>query len=61
MATSDPLDEMIAQSAEALGITIDPAWMPEVRGHLQVTLRLGALVTSFPLPDESEPAPVFKA
>jgi hypothetical protein len=61
MPTSEPLDHMIAESAEALGIRVDPAWLPEVRGHLQVTLRLGALVTSFPLPDESEPAPVFKA
>ena len=35
--------------------------MPAVRGHLQVTLRLGALVAAFALPDDAEPAPVFKA
>ena len=30
-------------------------------GQLQVILRHGALVAEFPLPDELEPAPVFKA
>ena len=35
--------------------------MPAVRGHLQVTLRHGALVAAFALPDDAEPAPVFRA
>ena len=29
--------------------------------NLEVTLRLAALVEEFPLPDDAEPAPVFKA
>ena len=57
----DPLDDLIAAGARALDLKIDQAWMPAVRGHLQVTLRLGALVTAFALPDDEEPAPVFKA
>jgi len=57
----DPLDDFIAASARALDLEIDEAWMPAVRGHLQVTLRLGALVAAFALPDDAEPAPVFKA
>ena len=31
------------------------------RRQLQVILRHGALVAEFPLPDDAEPAPVFKA
>jgi len=59
--TRDPLDDFIAAGARALDLEIDKAWMPAVRGHLQVTLRLGALVAAFALPDDAEPAPVFKA
>ena len=59
--TRDPLDDFIAAGARALDLEIDKAWMSAVRGHLQVTLRLGALVAAFVLPDEAEPAPVFKA
>jgi hypothetical protein len=57
----DPLDDLVAAGARALDLRIDKAWMPVVRGHLQVTLRLGALVAAFALPDDAEPAPVFKA
>ena len=57
----DPLDDFIAAGAQAFGLKIEKSWMPAVRGHLQVTLRLGALVAAFPLPDDAEPAPVFKA
>ena len=57
----DPLDDFIAAGARALDLKIDQAWMPALRSHLQVTLRLGALVTAFALPDDAEPAPVFKA
>jgi Protein of unknown function (DUF4089) len=57
----DPLDDLIAAGGRALDLKIDKAWMPAVRGHLQMTLRLGALVAAFALPDDAEPAPVFKA
>ena len=57
----DPLDDLIAAGARALDLRIDKAWMPAVRSNLQVTLRHGALVTAFALPDDAEPAPVFKA
>jgi hypothetical protein len=56
-----PLDDFIVSGASALGLTIDKSWMPAVRSHLEVTLRHGAAVTAFTLPDEAEPAPVFKA
>src|SRR3954453_6836694 len=57
----DPLDDFIAAGARALDLKIDKTWVPAVRGHLQVTLRPGPLVACFKLPDEAEPAPVFKA
>lgn len=56
-----PLDPFIATGARALELKIDKAWLPAVRSHLEVTLRHGALVASFPLPDETDPAPVFEA
>jgi hypothetical protein len=60
-AKHDPLDDLIAAGGRALELKIDKAWMPAVRGHLQMTLRLGAQVAAFALPDDTEPAPVFKA
>jgi hypothetical protein len=57
----DPLDDFIVASARVLDLTIDQVWMPAVRGNLAVTLRLAALVSAFTLPDDAEPAPVFKA
>ena len=57
----DPLDVFVAAGARSLNLKIAKAWLPAVRGHLKVTLRLGGLVTGFVLADEAEPAPVFKA
>jgi hypothetical protein len=60
MSTSD-LDEFIAASASALALPADPAWYPAIRFNLEVTFRLAALVADFKLPDDAEPAPVFRA
>lgn len=56
-----PLDPFIAAGARALELKIDKAWLPAVRSHVEVTLRHGALVAGFALPDETDPAPVFEA
>jgi len=58
---SDPIDEMVDAAAKLLGIALDPAWKPEVKTQLEVTLRHARTVAEFPLPDDIEPAPVFKA
>ena len=58
---ADPLDDMVDAAAQALGIALEPQWRAEVKTQLQVTLRHGALVAEFSLPDDAEPAPVFKA
>jgi len=55
------LDDFIAAGARTLGLKIDKAWLPTVHSHLEETLRHGALVASFALPDETDPAPVFEA
>jgi hypothetical protein len=55
------LDELIAASARALALPVDPAWHAAIRANLEVTLRLAALVADQPLPDEAEPAAVFRA
>ena len=60
MAT-DSLDDFIDAAAQALGLPIEPEWKPAVKANLTVTLKLAALVAEFPLPDDAEPAPVFKA
>ena len=57
----DPLDDLIDAAARALDLPVEPAWKAAVKINLQATLRHGALVAEFKLPDEAEPAPVFVA
>jgi hypothetical protein len=54
-------DDFITASARSLALPVDPAWYPAVRTNLEVTWKLGGLVAEFELPDEAEPAPVFRA
>ena len=61
MPPKDPLDDFITAAAEALALSIHPAWQPAVRQHLEVTLLFARLVEEFDLPDDAEPAPVFGA
>jgi 1-carboxybiuret hydrolase subunit AtzG-like protein len=61
MTPKDPLDAFITAAAETLALPIDPAWRPAVRAHLEVTLRLARLVDEIELPDDAEPAPIFRA
>jgi Protein of unknown function (DUF4089) len=55
------LDELITTSAGALALPVDLAWYPTIRLNLEITFRLATLVANFPLPDDAEPAPVFRA
>jgi hypothetical protein len=57
----DPVDALVAANAQALGLTIDPAWRGYVAFNLGLILRLGSMVDEFALPDDAEPAPVFRA
>lgn len=60
-AAADPLDDFIAAGTRGLGLKVEKSWMRAVRTNLRVTLDLGAMVAEFPLPDDAEPAPVFRA
>jgi len=59
--SADAIDGLVAASAQALGLKIEPGWFGGVKFNLQLILRIGALVDKFPLPDDAEPAPVFHA
>jgi hypothetical protein len=59
--TRDPLDDFIDVAARAFGLPVEPEWQPAIKASLDVTLRLGALVAAFELPDVAEPAPIFGA
>jgi len=55
------LDDFIGAAAAALDLPLRPEWMPAVKANLVVTLKHANFVADFALPDEAEPAPVFKA
>jgi hypothetical protein len=55
------LDAYIDAAAQALGIPVKPEWKPEIRANLDITFKLAALVAEKELPDDAEPASVFKA
>ena len=56
-----PLDAYVSAAADALGLTLEPAWCAATKSNLQLILRHAALVEAFPLPDDTEPAPIFHA
>jgi hypothetical protein len=58
---AEPIDEFIAAAAAALELPLEPEWQPAVKANLAVTLKHASLVADFALPDEAEPAPIFKA
>jgi hypothetical protein len=59
--TRDPLDGFIDAAARALGLPVENDWRPAIAANLRVTLAHAEAVEAFPLPDDAEPAPVFKA
>ncbi len=61
MSGSDDLDRLIDAGTALLGVPIAPEWRVSIRLHLAISLRHAAAVGGFDLPDEAEPAPVFRA
>ena len=45
---ADAIDALVAAGAQALGLTLDPAWHAGVTFNLQLILRHAALVEGFP-------------
>jgi hypothetical protein len=58
---ADAIQVLVTANAQALGLTLDPAWHDSVAFNLRLILRHAALVDEFVLPDDAEPAPVFHA
>ena len=61
MPTADTLDDYIDAGAQLLELSLQPEWKSAVRQNLDIILRLAATVCEFPLPDDAEPAPTFRA
>jgi hypothetical protein len=57
----DPFEALAAASEAALGLPIKAAWRAGVRVNLKLLFQHAARVDAFELPDETEPAPVFRA
>jgi len=61
MTKPDPFDYMTEAAAQIFSLHIDPAQKAAVRANLQVMLGQAALFMAFELPDDAEPAPIFRA
>lgn len=64
--TPAPLDDETAPAVvdatiPLLGIPMAPAWREAVIANVRATAAAARLVLDFPLEDELEPAPVFRA
>ena len=57
----DTLDQFIEAATRMLSLPIEPEWKATIRANLEMTLKHAALVDEFSLPDEAEPAPMFRA
>jgi hypothetical protein len=53
-------DAYVDAAAALIGLPIDPAHRPGVVLNLERIAQMAALVMDFPMPDETEPAPVFR-
>ena len=61
MSDSNELDAWLDAAAVLLGIAVASEWRDAIRLHLGVTREMAQLVMDFPLPDDADPAPVFRA
>lgn len=58
---ADQAGAVVDATAPMLKIAIDPVWRDSVVTHLVATANAARLVLEFPLEDELDPAPVFRA
>ena len=61
MSDSNELDAWLDASAVLLGIAVASEWRDAIRLHLGITRDIAQRVLDFPLPDDADPAPVFRA
>ena len=50
----------VEAAAQLVGLSIDPAHLPGVILNLERIAEMASLVMEFPLPEETEPAPVYE-
>ncbi len=60
MSDDEDLDAWLNANAALLGITVASEWRDSIRLHLRITRDFAQSVLAFPLPDEADPAPVFR-
>ncbi len=58
---ADAIETLVVATAQALALPLDPAWHNDVKRNVRLLYVHAALIDDFTLPDESEPAPVFRA
>ena len=54
-------DAWIDAMEPVLGVSVPPEYRPGVRLNLSIAARFAEMIEDFPLPDETDPAPVFSA
>ena len=57
----DDIAAFIDTGTRLIGVPISPEWREAIALHLAISLEHARLVAAFPLPDETDPAPVFAA
>jgi hypothetical protein len=55
------LADFVEAALKLLDIPIEPEWMPAIASNLDTILRSATLVEEMALPDDVEPAPVFRS
>ena len=49
----------VEAAAQLVGLSLDPAYLPGVILNVERIAQMAGLVMDFPLPDDTEPAPIF--
>jgi Protein of unknown function (DUF4089) len=52
---------LVAAASEALAMPVAASWRAGIAFNLQLLFKHAVLIDQFPLPDETEPAAVFRA
>ncbi|WP_371345221.1 DUF4089 domain-containing protein [Ancylobacter sp. IITR112] len=59
-APETPCAALLDAGLAVAGLPLEPELRPRVLMHLETATAMAALVTGFALPDEAEPAPVYR-
>lgn len=57
----DPVEQAVETAAELHGVTLEAEWLEAATTALRTIAAAARLVEEFPLEDEAEYAPVFRA